>query len=386
MRNLCYIANSVIPSTWANSIHPMKMCSAFSAHGLEVELVIPLLPRQLKAWLMMKLEKVDVWSYYSVNRKFAIKRLLFPNLVFWYKLPTFGFFSSLYAKFKGFNWVYSDNLWAAYWLCRLRVPVVFEANDFAENARERIFLPFLNITTRDEFLGIIAISRKIAEQYEQLGMAEDKILVARMAVDPARFEPCLGKDQARAQLALPAGRAIVCHSGNLYPGRGIDELLDCAALLKDVLFVFIGGSRSDIERYRMEARKRSLDNVTFKGYVPHREVPTYLCAADVLVMPYTTKVPTVDSMSPMKMFEYMQACRPIVATDHSPIREVLKHLRNAILVKPDSAEALVTGIREVLENHTLAKSIAEQAYKDVQSYTWDNRAKTILQFIDHRLY
>ena len=39
------------------------------------------------------------------------------------------------------------------------------------------------------------------------------------------------------------------------------------------------------------------------------------------------------------------------------------------------------GIKKGLGNSGLAKRISEQAYKDVQKYTWNNRAKKILEFI-----
>jgi glycosyltransferase involved in cell wall biosynthesis len=47
-------------------------------------------------------------------------------------------------------------------------------------------------------------------------------------------------------------------------------------------------------------------------------------------------------------------------------------------VEPDSAEALATGIRAVLKDTDLAKSVAAQAFQDVQEHTWEKRASNIL--------
>jgi glycosyltransferase involved in cell wall biosynthesis len=79
----------------------------------------------------------------------------------------------------------------------------------------------------------------------------------------------------------------------------------------------------------------------------------------VLVMPYTSQTPTVRYMSPLKMFEYMAAGRPIVATDFPVVREVLRDGETAILVKPDSAQALREGIAGLLENDVEGRSIGE---------------------------
>ncbi len=81
----------------------------------------------------------------------------------------------------------------------------------------------------------------------------------------------------------------------------------------------------------------------------------------------------------MKMFEYMVARRPIVASDLPSLREVLNE-ENAFLVKPDDAEALAKGIKEILEDSQLAENLANKAFQDVQKYSWAKRVENILAF------
>jgi glycosyltransferase involved in cell wall biosynthesis len=106
------------------------------------------------------------------------------------------------------------------------------------------------------------------------------------------------------------------------------------------------------------------------GQVPNRDVPTYLWAADVLVMPYTSQTPTVRYMSPLKMFEYMAAGRPIVATDFPVVREVLRDGHSALLVAPDSAEALRAGLQRVLSDPSLQRRLADAAREAAKAYSW----------------
>jgi glycosyltransferase involved in cell wall biosynthesis len=86
----------------------------------------------------------------------------------------------------------------------------------------------------------------------------------------------------------------------------------------------------------------------------------------------------------MKMFEYMAAERPIVATDFPVIREVLQDGINAVLVPPDSAEALRSGIVRILGNTTEANRLAQQARRDVLRYTWTARVDQILKWAKWR--
>lgn len=117
------------------------------------------------------------------------------------------------------------------------------------------------------------------------------------------------------------------------------------------------------------------------GHRPHQEIPYWLKAADVLVLPNSAKEKISRFYtSPLKLFEYMASGTPIVASDLPSIREVLNE-KNAVLVKPDSPEFLTAGIMKVLENPYLSDKISKQAFQDVQNYTWEKRAEKILRFI-----
>jgi glycosyltransferase involved in cell wall biosynthesis len=85
--------------------------------------------------------------------------------------------------------------------------------------------------------------------------------------------------------------------------------------------------------------------------------------------------------SPLKLFEYMAAGVPVVASDLPALREVLRDGENAVLVAPDDPGALAQGIRRVLEDKPLADRLAAQARRDAQAHTWTARAQAILEFI-----
>ena len=140
----------------------------------------------------------------------------------------------------------------------------------------------------------------------------------------------------------------------------------------------------DVNRYKRIAESNSLKNFSLIGFVPHTEVPSYLQASDVLVMPYTTKMTIKGGTkaqyftSPIKLFEYMAAARPIVATSIASVKEVLKDGVNSVLVEPDSADSLYEGIKKVLDYGGLSKKISKKARADIKKYTWEERVKKIL--------
>jgi glycosyltransferase involved in cell wall biosynthesis len=124
------------------------------------------------------------------------------------------------------------------------------------------------------------------------------------------------------------------------------------------------------------------ERLRFIDRVPNYEVPRVIRAADVVVVPfpYTDHYATV---SPLKLFEYMAAGVPIVATELPSIREALRHASNAWLVKPGDPVALAEGLQFVLENPELQAKLAKQAYADVQANTWERRAGEILKLFGY---
>jgi glycosyltransferase involved in cell wall biosynthesis len=119
----------------------------------------------------------------------------------------------------------------------------------------------------------------------------------------------------------------------------------------------------------------------FVDRVPNTEVPWWIRSCDLVILPLTADFMVHAGAMPLKLFEYMAAGVPILATDLPSIREVLRHGENAWLVPPSNPKALAEGIRHLLENPDLAERLAQQARKDVRQYTWKRRAAVILRHV-----
>ena len=232
------------------------------------------------------------------------------------------------------------------------------------------------------------------------GYDEQKIQVHPDGVDLEEFK--ISENKSRQELGLPEGKKIIMYTGHLYEWKGAGVLLGAAGWLSlrggsrsnpvdseiaaapsgprndsDLIFVFVGGTESEIAKFRKEAT--SLNNVLILGHKPHAEIPKYLAAADVLVLPNSGKSAISRYYtSPLKMFEYMASGKPIVASDLPSIREVLNEF-NAVLVSPDEPRAWANGVRKVLDDPQLARRISETALRNVQNYTWSKRAANIIR-------
>ncbi len=376
MDKLIYIARSRIPSNRANCVQTLKMCSGFAAH-VPVELIAPYYPEDAR-------QKAELRGRFALARDFEITWVPFPHWGERFAVRGYALAAAMRARIRKARYVHTREPWSAFWLARAGMPTGFEAHYLEEDRRHPVWRKLVGDPRLSPALrGIFCISKSLIEDYAAAGARRELLHLAPDGVDLQRFEPVVGRREARARLGLPESAKIVCHSGHLYPGRGVEETLEALSLLPDVHLLLIGGTPEDINRIRALAAGRDLcERVRFEGIVPNGNVPLYLWAADALVMPYTTRTATVRAMSPLKMFEYMAAGRPIVATDFPSVREVLRNEENALLVPPDSAEEIARGLRRILEDPTLAEALAGRARMDVEAYTWERRAEHILKVLE----
>ena len=261
----------------------------------------------------------------------------------------------------------------------IRRKAIYEAHTFpASPSRQRSHLWAIK-----RIGGVVSISEGLASEYRSRGVPESRILVAPDAVDLSRFSQMPGRQESREQLGIPEDLKVVCYTGHLYRWKGAHALAEASRRLPgDYLVKIVGGTADDVREFRSYLDERGLTRVKLEGWVPPEKVIPYLAAADVLVLPNSASdVRSSHYTSPMKLFEYMAARRPIVASRLPSLEEVLRHEENALLVDPDNPAALAEGIQRAASSEPLAKRLVEQAWDEVQGYSWEARARRILDFI-----
>ncbi len=392
-----YVANARIPTEKAHGLQIMKMVEAF-ARKMDVELV---LPRRFQTEAMKQVK--DVYDYYDVAKIFDITHILSFNLISplgsriskymgslllllnWQGHICFGVIATFYALVNRANVIYSRDIFACFLLYLLR-PLTKSKLFFEEHEFPKTKLGTkLKCWLLKRINGTVVITGQLAEAYQANNVPIKKILVAPDSVDSKLLSIALAKTQVRQELSIPQDKRVIGYTGHLYPWKGTRTAAQAMKTLPDnYLLYIVGGTPEDIENFKKYINDNLIQNVIVVGYVAPKQVPKYQAAADILVLPNTS----ADDMSrlytsPLKLFEYMAARRPIVASDLPSIREILNE-ENSILVKPDDPAALAEGILKISENKALADSLVKKAFQDVQQYTWDKRAERILGFVDKR--
>jgi len=379
---IAYISDGVLPSLSANAVQILQMASSMGQLGHEVTVLTPWHPGAATG------RKFDsACAALALGSEFSLRYLRGPTFDNGRFSGSFGVLAACVARASCFDLVYTRNVRIASFATRIGCRVIQESHaPHGPEVSGRQHKAALRIAQSNRLARWVFISARLKELVSaDVQLPNERCLVEHDAVDLARFEPVISRAQARAALGLRASTPLVVHSGHLYQGRGAEHLLEVAKRLPHTDFLFLGGLPEDISRLRQEADANGLRNLTFTGHLPLPRLPLYLFAANVLVMPYTSrtvtsdrKTQTIEYASPMKMFEYMAAGRGIVATGFPAIGEVLRDGANARIVRPDSPDSLLAGVQELLERSDFSDVLGAQARRDVNAHTWEGRAQRIL--------
>ncbi len=325
---------------------------------------------------------------------------LFPSTGWYYLERTlFAWMVALFLLFrrllgKGCRAVYVREVICAFWLSGLLrhltgARLIYEAHELESRnpsrAKGRLWQPLLE--RLDRLLlrradGVVSLTETFAYELEVRGWRP----AARTAVLPDAYDEELYRPLERAScreaLGLPADGQVLAYAGLTFSYRGLDLLLEALATLSlrfpALGLELVGGRPAEIAALREQARSLGLEGrVHFRGTVPRTEVPCYLGAADVLVIPGTV---SEASASPLKMFEYMAMGRPIVCVDLPALREVLDD-DSAYFFPPGDAPALSRAIEAALARPEEARVKGEQARLRASAYTYGRRAERLLEIV-----
>jgi glycosyltransferase involved in cell wall biosynthesis len=219
---------------------------------------------------------------------------------------------------------------------------------------------------------IIAISQALKDFIvNQYNLNPDMILVAHDGVDLKNFDILENKEQLKEKyFGEIKDKFIVLYTGSQEKGKGVEIIIDAASKLKDLAFVVIGSQEDKQE-----------GNLIFKKRIDQKEIPGYLKAADLLVLPMNKELSYSAYSSPLKLFEYMASGIPILASKIGAIREVLDE-KNSFLFDLDKRGDFEEKVLYAKNNKLEAQERAKGALENVKNYTWGERVGNILDFFN----
>jgi glycosyltransferase involved in cell wall biosynthesis len=355
------------------------MCEGFASQGAETTLIHPqyLNNGGSTTW-------DELAEYYGIEKRFdviSVPSLLHESGI----VPKVGGASMLLSLTGAILWrylrgeldgedvIYSRNQWVSYTLATIfsQLPnattpgICFEIHCSPDRFDAEFF---------EGADGFVFITQTLEDMFvDAYGLSRNRCLVAHDGVRLASYE---GPVPDRSSLDLPDG-PVVMYTGHLYEGQsGVETLVQAAGDIDAAVYI-VGGYDADIDR--LQSAYDVPENVTFTGFVEPAEIRRYQRAADILVAPYHEE--SREYMSPLKIFEYMAAGAPVVASRLPVLGEVLEDESNCLLFEPNDPDELAASVTRLLGDTELRERLTARAREDVTAYDWQVRAKRIEEFI-----
>ncbi|MBI2892862.1 MAG: glycosyltransferase [Deltaproteobacteria bacterium] len=380
---ICILSERPFPDPGTDTEQLVRTASALLHEGAEIELVIPADPAH---WLEGRRARAQrIARYYGVPDDLPVRGL--PALPRPGGLAEMTRGELLFGSAQAASFLAAALAWIGWSrpdVVHVRTPaslgtaILTRRPAVYDTYRVDVPVALRPLVRRAAF--VVAHSALAASSIVGVGVPAERVRVVRNGWEPASMEPRLERGEARALLGLGSSRLVALYAGHCRPDKGADELIEVAALRPEIDFVLVGAAPDDLAR--LAWRSAGLPNVKVWPRVPPGEVPVWLYAADVLLIP-TPRArpgdPAPRTVLPIKTYQYMVAGRAILAPRTADIEEVLEDGHTACLFSPLDAGDAARRLGELGSSPELRARIARAALEESQAHTFRERARRLIE-------
>jgi len=257
-----------------------------------------------------------------------------------------------------------------------KIKIVYDAHEYETEINgltgiKRSITKYLERTLIKSVDKVITVSNAIAEEYIKLYDIEKPSLV----LNTPPYQVINKKNIFREELDIDKEKTIFLYQGGFSKNRGIEILLDTFKEIEDEnsVIVFMGyGELEEEIKYNTD----KYNNIYFYPAVSPNVLLDYTSSADFGILFYENTCLNHYYCSPNKMFEYLMAEIPVIASNLFEMKRLVESNEIGIVAKDNTKEGLDKAIKDaiILEKSTLKHNI--QKIKKV--YNWEEQEKTLL--------
>lgn len=260
-----------------------------------------------------------------------------------------------------------------------RIPFVYEVRAFWEDAavdqgkihqgspRYRLSRGIETFVARRAD-ALVCIAHSMLEEFQQRGVAPEKLSCVPNGVDTDRFAPRARDRELAAHLGL-GETPTLGFIGTFFPWEGLPWLVRAAAKLrqKGVRFnLLIVGDGEDVAAVRDAIQEVQASSYVFlTGRVAHGEIQRYYSILDVLVYPRRS-VRLTELVTPLKPLEAMAQAKAVLASNVGGMRELIKPCKTGMLFDPASVEDFCEKAEAMLGSAERRRLLGEEARTEIQ--------------------
>lgn len=265
-------------------------------------------------------------------------------------------------------------------LKRLGKKVIFDSHE--DVPRQMLHKPYLNKPARWVIAQALSIfESRACRQLDAIIAATPFICKKFLKINPVSIDinnyPILG-ELARKDIDWKQKKSQVCYVGGIGSIRGIREMVRAMELIKSKAKLVLGG-RFDENYVKREVQGyKGWSKVDALGWCDREQVRNVLGQSVAGLVTLHPIVNYLDAL-PVKMFEYMSAGIPVIASDFPLWREIVEGNRCGICVDPMNPGEIALAIDTLSEDPALAEEMGRNGRRAVEKkYNWENEARKLL--------
>ena len=171
----------------------------------------------------------------------------------------------------------------------------------------------------------------------------------------------------------------IFYIGSFQKWKGLEFLVENMKYFPNIILNIVGdGNKIELNQI---INKYNLKNINFLGFKTSEEIEKLLKKAKLTIIP---NIPTTDSKfsMPIKLFEYLTYSNIVLTSNFDTIKEIIIDNKNGFLFEAGNSESFVNKLKYILSlDNNILQNIAKNGYETSKQFTWDNRAKQIIEFI-----
>ncbi len=383
---LAYLDPHPVPDDCPEAMQILHTVDALGAIGVDVSLVTPR-PRRA-------LTEENILGR-PLEARVALHHLPDPRRRWWFPTASskpYYFMAARVLRRLRADVVLVRNLTMADYLLRQvpQIPLVFETHElFAQTYREehphRSPLKRRKLRTieeRERFVycnaaGVLALTPMLLEDIRNTYCVTVPGEIAPDGVDLR---------QAQAPLMLVQNPLpMLLYLGSLHPWKGVDTLiLAMKHVTRPAQLTIVGGSTRRISELRALSQREGVgERVVFIGPVEPGRRFEWIHRADICLLSLAPTSIGSRYTSPLKLFEYMAAGKPVIVSDLPSMRVVLEPDRHALLVESGDPQDFARAIERLLSQPALRERLGRAARELAREFTWETRARRVRAFVEH---
>jgi glycosyltransferase involved in cell wall biosynthesis len=187
-------------------------------------------------------------------------------------------------------------------------------------------------------------------------------------------------DHIREKYHIPEDALLGIYQGMVFEGRGLRTLVRATAETGRFFLMIVGEGPLLPELKQLSEQLGITKRVIFTGGVPFEQLYTYTMTADIGFTVITGRGLSYYHALPNKLFEYIQAGKPVIGSNYPEIKKVITGNRIGFCVPPESLQDITQAIHDMLkpENYEQFRKNTE---KIRQKYTWQKESKKYLDVV-----